>query len=82
MTSNRKINIASEKILYYSYIKFASLLKRDWDFGYVVFYFLDKNTFMSTFFDKKIVYNKIARSIDYLNRCKVLYVYVDITVSV
>ena len=74
--------MASEKILYYSYIKFASLLKRDWNFGYVVFYFLDKNTFMSTFFGKKFVYNKIARSIDYLNRYKVLYVYVDITVSV
>ena len=37
---------------------------------------------MSTFFYKKIVCNKIDLSSDYLNRCKVLYVYVDITVLV
>ena len=30
----------------------------------------------------KIVYNKIVRSLDYLKRCKVLYVYVDINVLV
>ena len=34
-------------------------------------------------FLKKIVYNKIVRSLDYLNRCKVfLYVHVNITVLV
>ena len=34
-----------------------------------------------SFFYKKNVYNKIVRSLDYLNlnQCKVLYVYVDIT---
>ena len=32
------------------------------------------------FFYKKIGYNKIIRSSDYLNACKVLYVYVDIAV--
>ena len=37
---------------------------------------------MSIFVLKKIVYNKIVRSMDFLNRCKVLYVYVDITVLV
>ena len=31
---------------------------------------------------QKIVYNKIVRSLDYLKRCKVLYVYVDINVLV
>ena len=36
----------------------------------------------SFFFFKKIVYNKIVRSLDYLNQCKVLYVYIDITVLV
>ena len=35
-----------------------------------------------SFFLQKIVYNKIVRSLDYLNRCKVLYVYVDNTVLV
>ena len=35
-----------------------------------------------SFFYKRIVYNKIVRSLDYLNQCKVLYVYVDITVLV
>ena len=35
-----------------------------------------------SFFLQKIVYNKIVRSLDYLNQCKVLYVYVDITVLV
>ena len=37
---------------------------------------------MSFFFLPKIVYNKIVRSLDYLNQCKVLYVYVNITVLV
>ena len=37
---------------------------------------------MPTFFYKKFVCNKIDLSSDYLNRCKVLYVYVDITVLV
>ena len=37
----------------------------------------------SQFFSlQKIVYNKIVRSLDYLKRCKVLYVYVDINVLV
>ena len=36
---------------------------------------------MSIFF-YKILNNKILRSLDYLNRCKVLYVHVDITVLV
>ena len=35
-----------------------------------------------SFFYRKILYNKIVRSLDYLNRCKVLYVYADITVLV
>ena len=35
----RKINIASEKVLNYGYFKFASLLGKDWNFGYAVFYF-------------------------------------------
>ena len=39
MTSYRKINIASEKVLNYGYFKFASLLGKDWNFGYAVFYF-------------------------------------------
>ena len=37
---------------------------------------------MSIFFYKKIVYNKIVISLDYLNWYKVLYVYVDISVLV
>ena len=37
---------------------------------------------MSIFFLQKIVYNKIVRSLEYLNQCKVLYLYVDITVLV
>ena len=37
---------------------------------------------MSIIFLQKIVYNKIVRSLDYLNRCKVLYKYVDIIVFV
>ena len=40
MTSYRKIDIASKNILNYSYFKFASQLEKDWNFGYVVFYFL------------------------------------------
>ena len=36
---------------------------------------------MSILFYKNLN-NKIVRSLDYLNRCKVLYVYVDITVLV
>ena len=35
-----------------------------------------------SFFYKTIVYNKVVGSLDYLNRCKVLYVYVDVTVLV
>ena len=31
---------------------------------------------------QKIVYNKTGRSLAYLNQCKVLYAYVDITVLV
>ena len=34
------------------------------------------------FFYKKLLYNQIVRSLDYLNQCKVLYVYVDINVLV
>ena len=37
---------------------------------------------MPIFFLQKIVCNKITRSLDCLNRCKVLSVYVDITVLV
>ena len=37
---------------------------------------------MSIFFLQKIVYNKIVRFLDYLNCCKVLHVYVGITVLV
>ena len=37
---------------------------------------------MSIFFLQKILPNKIAKSLDYLNWCKVLYLYVDITVLV
>ena len=35
---------------------------------------------MLTFFLQKNVHNKIVRSLPYLNRYKVLYAYVDITV--
>ena len=35
-----------------------------------------------SFFYKQIVHNKIVRSLDYLNQCKVLNMYVDITVLV
>ena len=41
-----------------------------------------KRVHVNLFFLQKIVYNKIVRSLDYLNRRKVLYVYIDNTVLV
>ena len=55
MMSYRKIDIASEKILNYSYFKFASYLEKDWTFGYIVLFFKDNNAFMSVFFYKDCV---------------------------
>ena len=37
---------------------------------------------MSILFLQKDLYDKVVISLDYLNRCKILYVYVDITVLV
>ena len=55
MISYRKINIASEKILNYSYFKFASYLEKDCNFGYINPFFKDNNAFMSVFFYKDCV---------------------------
>ena len=41
-----------------------------------------RTSLYQSFFLQKTVYNKIVRFLDYLNRCKVLYVYVDINVLV
>ena len=43
---------------------------------------ISKTITRQSFFYKQIVYNKVVRSLDYLNRCKILYAYVDITVLV
>ena len=43
---------------------------------------ISKTRSYQSFFYKKILYNKKVRSLDYLNGCKVLYVYADITVLV
>ena len=69
MTSYKKINIASEKILYYSYL----ILQLHYSIR-------PEHVNVNLLFIKEIVYNKIVRSLDYLNRCKVfLYVYINIT---
>ena len=96
MTLYRKINIVSEKILNYSYFKFASWLGKDLEFWLLFSVSKTKTPSCQPFFTKKSCERckfyvmrkneknewKIVASLDYLNRCKVLYVYVDITVLV
>ena len=82
MTSCREINIASERILSYSYFKFTFLAGEKMEFCLCCFLFLRQERVHVNLFLQKIVYNKIGRSLDYLNQFKVLYAYVDITVLV
>ena len=82
MTSYRKINIASEEILNYS---FSNSHPRWRKIGILAMLFSiskARTRLCQSFSYKKIVYNNKVRSLGYLNRCKILYVYVDITVLV
>ena len=61
-------------------LKTGILVKRRLEFWLSCFLFLRQERVRVNLFLQKKLYNKIVRSLDYLNRCEVLYVYVDITV--
>ena len=82
MTSYKKINIKSKRFS----IIVISNSHPCWKKTGILFMLFSisktRTPSCQSFFLQKVVYNKIVRSLDYLNQCKVLYVYVDITVLV